>query len=119
MDSHAHLKTDRAVRYMTQLGKRWSHRFPVLLGETDCEIELPVGRCTLRADPEGLSVTATADDLEALAKLEEVVAVHLARFAFREGEINLAWTRAWPAGSIDLRRVRAPAPPSRPASRSV
>ncbi|MBX3480403.1 MAG: DUF2218 domain-containing protein [Caulobacter sp.] len=106
MDSHARLITDRAVRYMTQLGKHWSHKFPVLLGEADCEIELPVGRCAMRADGEGLDITATAETLENLTRLEDVIASHLARFAFREGEISLAWTRAWPAGQIDPARIR-------------
>jgi hypothetical protein len=105
MDSHARLTTDKAVRYMTQLGKHWSHKFPVLLGEADCEISLPIGRCVMRADEEGLDITAMADDAEGLTRLEDVIASHLARFAFREGEIALAWTRAWPAGSIDVSRI--------------
>lgn len=107
MNSHANLTTDKAVRYMTQLGKHWSHKFPVLLGEADCEIELPIGRCVMRADGDGLDITATAETADALAKLEDVIASHLARFAFREGEITLGWTRAWPAGSIDVSRLRA------------
>lgn len=107
MDSHARLTTDKAVRYMSQLGKHWSHKFPVLLGEADCEIDLPVGRCVMRADGEGLGITATAADAETLTRLEDVIASHLARFAFREGEVALSWTRAWPAGSIDLARMRA------------
>ncbi|MBI1406703.1 MAG: DUF2218 domain-containing protein [Caulobacter sp.] len=106
MDSHARLTTDRAVRYMTQLGKHWSHKFPVLLGEADCEIDLKVGCYTLRADAEGLDITASAEAVEALTRLEDVIASHLARFAFREGEISLAWTRAWPAGQIDPARIR-------------
>lgn len=107
MNSHARLTTDKAVRYMTQLGKHWSHKFPVLLGEADCEIDLPIGRCVMRADGEGLDITATAEAPEGLTKLEDVIASHLARFAFREGEVTLAWTRAWPAGSIDVARMRA------------
>ena len=107
MDSHARLATDKAARYMTQLGKHWSHKFPVLLGEADCEIELPLGRCVMRADAEGLDITASAETLEGLTKLEDVIASHLARFAFREGEVSFGWTRAWPAGSIDVNRLRA------------
>lgn len=107
MDSHARLTTDRAVRYMSQLGKHWSHKFPVLLGEADCEIDLPIGRCVMRADGEGLDVTASAETADDLSKLEDVIASHLARFAFREGEISFSWTRAWPAGSIDIGRLRA------------
>ena len=43
---------------------------------------------------------------ECLSRLT-VIASHLARFAFREGEISFGWTRAWPAGSIDVSRMRA------------
>lgn len=107
MDSHARFTTDKAVRYMTQLGKHWSHKFPVLLGEADCEIDMPLGRCVMRADGEGLDITATAEAPDVLGKLEDVIASHLARFAFREGEISFGWTRAWPAGSIDVSRMRA------------
>jgi DNA-binding PadR family transcriptional regulator len=76
--------TDRAARYMIQLAKHWSHKFEVTYDETSALIPLPLGTCRMLADPEGLDITVEAADLEGLARLEDVVAEHLLRFAFRE-----------------------------------
>ena len=106
MQSHARLTTDKAARYMTQLAKHWSHRFEVALDAASARIPLPLGTCVMAADAEGLDVTVEAPLLESLAKLEDVVAEHLLRFAFREPVTRLAWTRAWEAGRIDPPTLR-------------
>jgi hypothetical protein len=108
MESHASLKTASAARYLTQLCKHWGHRFPVAFDATQGRIDLPSGPCLLWAEPDELRITLRAAEPDTMARLEDVVESHLARFAFREGEIRLAWTRAWPAGSIDLDRRRVP-----------
>jgi len=101
MQSHARLNTDKASRYMTQLAKHWSHKFVVTFDETTARIPLPIGDCRMVADATGLDVTVEAASLDGLAKLEDVVAEHLLRFAFRENVETLAWTRAWEAGRLD------------------
>jgi len=106
VQSYARLNTDKAARYMTQLTKHWSHRFEVALDATSARIPLPVGTCLMVADPSGLRVTVEAADLDGLARLEDVVAEHLLRFAFREPVTRLAWTRAWEAGRIDPPALR-------------
>jgi hypothetical protein len=106
MQSHARLNTDKAVRYMTQLAKHWSHRFEVSYDDISALIPLPLGTCSMLADPDGLAITIEAIDFEGLAKLEDVVADHLLRFAFREPIDHLAWTRAWEAGRIDPPALR-------------
>ena len=106
MRSHARLNTDKAVRYMTQLAKHWSHKFEVSYDDISALIPLPLGTCSMLADPEGLDITLEAVDLEALARLEDVAAEHLLRFAFREPATRLAWTRAWEAGRIDPPALR-------------
>ena len=106
MQSHARLTTDQAARYMTQLAKHWSHRFEVALDATSARIPLPVGTCVMLAEPDGLNVTVEAAELDSLARLEDVVAEHLLRFAFREPVARLAWTRAWEAGRIDPPTLR-------------
>jgi len=106
MQSHARLNTDQAVRYMTQLAKHWSHKFEVSYDDISALIPLPLGTCSMLADPEGLDITIEAADLEGLARLEDVVAEHLLRFAFREPVARLAWTRAWEAGRIDPPALR-------------
>lgn len=101
MQSHARLTTNRAARYMTQLAKHWSHKFVVTFDETTARIPLPMGDCRMVAGEAGLDITVETSGLESLAKLEDVVADHLLRFAFREGVETLAWTRAGEAGRID------------------
>lgn len=101
MQSHARLTTDQAARYMTQLARHWSHGFDVRLDAVSARIPLPLGTCVMLAEPDGLNVTVEASVMESLARLEDVVAEHLLRFAFREPVTRLAWTRAWEAGRID------------------
>lgn len=85
--------TDKAVRYMTQLCKHWAHRFEVAFDDKAGRIALPLGSCTLTAGPAALDIVLDAADDAGLARLEDVVAEHLNRFAFREGELAFAWTR--------------------------
>ena len=106
MQSHARLSTDKAARYMTQLAKHWSHKFVVTFDATTARIPLPIGDCRMLADATGLDITVETAGLEGLARLEDVVAEHLLRFAFREGVETLAWTRAWDAGRIDPPALR-------------
>jgi hypothetical protein len=106
MQSHARLNTDKAARYMTQLAQHWSHEFEVALDSTSARIPLPVGTCIMLAEPDGLNVTVEAPVMASLALLEDVVADHLLRFAFREPVTRLAWTRAWEAGRIDPPALR-------------
>ena len=106
MQSHARLNTDKAARYMTQLAKHWSHRFEVTFDATSARIPLPLGTCLMRAEHDGLNVTVEAPILDSLSRLEDVVAEHLLRFAFREQVARLAWTRAWEAGAIDPPAIR-------------
>lgn len=106
MQSHARVATDKAARYMTQLAKHWSHKFEVTYDETSALFPLPLGTCHMVAHADGLDITLEAADLEGLARLEDVVAKHLDRFAFREGELKYGWTRAWPAGGLDPKAIR-------------
>ncbi|KQV62111.1 MULTISPECIES: DUF2218 domain-containing protein [unclassified Caulobacter] len=106
MESHARVATERAARYMIQLAKHWSHKFEVRYDETSALFPLPLGTCRMTAHPDGLDISIEAADLEDLARLEDVVAKHLDRFAFREGELRYGWTRAWLAGGVDPSAIR-------------
>jgi hypothetical protein len=106
MRSHARLNTDQAARYMTQLARHWAHEYDVALDATSARIPLPLGRCILLAEPDGLNVTVEAPVMESLIRLEDVVAGHLLRLAFREPVDRLGWTRAWEAGRIDPPTLR-------------
>jgi hypothetical protein len=85
----ARLSTSHGSRYLQQLCKHWSHKFPVTFTPENGRIELPMGVCILDADAEGLGllVDTAADTLK---RMEDVVADHLKRFAFRE-ELQFHW----------------------------
>jgi len=84
--------TTSARRYMSQLVKHFGHRTEAgLAGETG-HIDFGFGRCELAARPNGLVLKAAAEDEAALVRLEDVVARHLQRFAFRE-PLQVGWVR--------------------------
>ena len=84
--------TAHASRYLQQLCKHWSHKFPVEFTPQNGRIEMSAAVLILDADPEGLGLqlTAAPDDLE---RMEDVVARHLERFAFKE-DLAFDWRPA-------------------------
>jgi hypothetical protein len=90
MRAHADVPTLNARRYMAQLCKHWSHKYPVELSETDGRITLAAGTCMLHAGEEALTIDVEAADEPTVRRLEDVVANHVARFAFRE-ELHFDW----------------------------
>ena len=91
--SHALVETPAANRYLSQLCKHWAHKFPVEQAEGRGSIDFGNARCGLTATDSALDVliTAPAEDLD---RLERVVADHINRFAFREGELRFDWSRS-------------------------
>jgi hypothetical protein len=92
-ESRADVVTNHAARYMTQLARHWAHKFETRREPGDAEIVLPAGLCRMHAEPRRLEVGVEISDAEALPRLEEVVAKHLARFAFREPNLRFDWVR--------------------------
>ncbi len=90
--SHGRAETPNARRYLTQLCKHWSHRFEVRFDEHTGEIPLPAGLCRLKAEPDRLEIALETAEADQLDRMEQVVAEHLQRFAFRE-PFKVAWTR--------------------------
>jgi hypothetical protein len=95
LSSEARVPTAVPGRYLAQLCKHFRHKLPVAFDERHGRIEFPAGRCELDAgaDAETLLLRVVASDEAALAKLEDVVARHLERFAFRE-KPEVRWTPA-------------------------
>ena len=91
--SHGRAETSHARRYLTQLCKHWSHRFEVRFDDTTGEVALPSGSCRLKAEPDRLQIELHTVEADPLDRMEEVVAEHLKRFAFRE-PFEVVWTRA-------------------------
>jgi len=93
--SESRITTASARRYLGQLCKHFQHK---LLASYDEDfqhgrIEFSVGVCELDAtDPSLLVMRASAASDADLERLEDVVARHLERFAFREPP-QVSWTR--------------------------
>lgn len=91
--STARAPTAFASRYLQQLCKHWAHKFQVTHDPAAGHIDFGGPTCALAADDQGLTVriTAPADELD---RWERVVAVHVNRFAHKEGELPFDWTRS-------------------------
>ena len=83
-------------RYLGQLCKHFEHKLPVSYAEhyETGRIEFSIGLCELTADEEQsvLTMRVRAANEADLDRLEDVVARHLVRFAFRE-TLELTWSR--------------------------
>jgi hypothetical protein len=92
--SEARVATAVPSRYLMQLCKHFQHKLPVAFDERQGRVDFPAGRCELdaEADEGVLLMRVTAGDETELARLEDVVARHLERFAFRE-KPEIQWTR--------------------------
>jgi uncharacterized protein len=93
LSSEARVSTPMPSRYLAQLCKHFGHKLPVTLAEDHGRIEFSGGTCALEAGDGTLVMRLTAGDEAALERLEDVVARHLLRFAFRE-KPEVHWTRA-------------------------
>ena len=84
--STARFATAHAEKYLQQLCKHWSHRFSVEVMPGKGRIAFSGDEALdLAADADGLTlVLRSTGDPAAHADLEQVVAEHLQRFAFRE-----------------------------------
>ena len=95
LTAEARIPAAAAHRYLTQLCKHFAHRLTVTLEERHGRIEFADGLCELDAAPaaDALILRVIAADEASLVRLEDVVARHLERFAFREA-LEVRWTRA-------------------------
>jgi len=89
----AQVATPQARRYLTQLCKHFQHRRPVELTEDTGSIAFDGGRCEVQAEAGMLTLTLDAEDDAHRQVLQDVVARHLLRFAFRE-DMQIAWRTA-------------------------
>jgi hypothetical protein len=109
--SQATVATDRASRYLTQLGRHTGqmsrlafHRTmrhgqggaPPEVGhsefsDTDAVITFGQGRCTLHATDDTLTLHAEADDLEQLRRIQDGITRRLERISRRD-QLTVAWS---------------------------
>ena len=90
--SIARVPTQSASRYLQQLAKHWSHKMEVSFTEEEGTILFPNGsKLEMRAASETLDIVLTVPEDGDVARMREVVASHLDRFAFREAPLTLDW----------------------------
>ena len=84
--------TAHGSRYLQQLCKHWAHKFTVEFTPEHGTIDMGENRLViLDADAQKLTATVKTSE-ENLTRLEEVVANHVVRFAFRE-ELIFNWVQ--------------------------
>jgi len=94
LSSEARVPTKVPARYLGQLCKHFQHKLPVTFEGGHGRIAFSAGLCEPQAieDADTLVMSVTASDEASLKSLEDVVARHLERFAFRD-ETKVSWTR--------------------------
>src|SRR3546814_8650069 len=88
--SHARIAAENPQRLIKRLCNHWRHKFPVHLDEQGGVIELPIGRCNLRAVEGYLNAHLESADQDKTQQLQKVVADHLARMAGEE-RLQIEW----------------------------
>lgn len=88
--SVAEVATPNASRYLQQLCKHFAHKLPVTFDELAGDITFSLGTCRLAANEGVLELALGAPDEEQMARLQDVVARHVVRFAFRE-DLTFDW----------------------------
>jgi uncharacterized protein len=83
--------TPHGSRYLQQLCKHFAHKTEVSFDATSGQVALRSGPAILRADAQGLTVTVSAPDAEALPGAQFAIDKHLAIFAHREGFAKMTW----------------------------
>jgi hypothetical protein len=92
--SNARVVTSNASRYLQQVCKHWSHKFPVEFTAERGSVPFAEDRiCRFEAAPQALVIHIDAPDDESLTRLQSVVVDHVKRFAFREDLGEVAWSR--------------------------
>lgn len=89
--SLAQVPTVHGSRYLQQLCKHWAHKFDVTFRPEAGTIRFPDSVATLTAADDRLDVRVEAPDAEGLARMQDVVARHLDRFAFRQAPLPFDW----------------------------
>lgn len=87
----ARVATPKASQYLQTLCKHFGHRRPVTFDKAAGEIAFDGGTCRLAAEGETLTLTVEAAGPAERERLQEVIASHLLRFAFKE-QMTVSWT---------------------------
>jgi caffeoyl-CoA O-methyltransferase len=93
LESVARVATSQPERYLKQLVSHLGHRRSTeLLADGSGLVQFDDGRCTLTAEPGVLVLNASAESLEGLTHVQDVVKRHLERFGNR-AELQVSWSQ--------------------------
>ena len=93
LQSRASVATASGRRYIAQLCSHFAHKLMAAWDDEGGCIEFPFGTCRLEAVEERLDLEVQAASDDDLGRMEQVIARHLERFAFRE-PMAISWSRA-------------------------
>lgn len=88
----AHVPTPNAGKYVQQLCKHWGHKLDVQTEGNCGTIRFPDGVGRMDAHADGLVLTISGEDPEAVERLKGVFERHIDRFAFREAPLTYTWS---------------------------
>ena len=91
--STAEFVTPKASGYLQQLCKHFGHKIPAIFDASSGKLTFGCGECRLTADEDRLRMGLSSPDAEQLAQLQDIIARHLQRFAFREDPV-IEWRQA-------------------------
>lgn len=92
LTSTARVATTSPGRYLGQLCKHFAHKIPATHDAETGRIEFSIGICELAVEKDVLVMKVSAANDDELAQMEDVIARHLERFAFREPP-QIVWDR--------------------------
>ena len=95
------IRTEHASKYLQQLCKHFAHKVAVRYSPEEGRVELPPGRCLMRADAGTLRLDCDAREDRGVPVIQDVLDAHLVKFAWRE-ELTYAWTEGAPEASVGI-----------------
>jgi hypothetical protein len=102
--SEANVGLDQPRRYMTQLCKHFEHRLQVAYEGDRGSIVFGAGICLMQAGTDKLTLRVQSPGADGVPQLQDVVARHLLRFAFRAPP-DITWTDAEPVPDHGVGKV--------------
>lgn len=90
LTARSDVNTDKANVYLKKFCRHFAHKLPTQFNDNMGNVIFPFGDCKLTSQDSQLTFLVEAKSKEALAKMQDVVARHMERFAIRDG-ITLTW----------------------------
>ena len=90
------LPTPEASRFMTRLCYHFSRKITVDYDDHQGRAQFPWGLCEMRADSETLHFAVSAEEAEALARVQHIIDEHVKLFA-RKTPLAVQWLTCPPA----------------------